>query len=979
MSIRSLVPLACSSRTEMLLQEGLEQLDLVSREAESSSEKVERKINSRKSKLTLKINKMPKWAKHHIQIYTRFRKVLSEVQSLGGGSEIPSGITEIFERSSKALCALGEKVNHVAFLKLLRPPESLPYADSTRMATLSDVGENPSHRNVHDWELNYALLCSAYEKTDDKSVKESIRFLIMNYLSKAAFLNAGQSYGYINDQEAELFKDMLQLGQITMGGSYHRTTDKGQSFCGILGIEKKIGARRDNPTNILVMERVDVQDLFKVGFIVAPDLSRPDEIVALLVKQFEANIDKFPEENFPFPILLDITDQIGQSLITGGEESKIAEYERRQGLARVQILDAWQRAAEQIKAKYTSRKDIQEKVADYLKVNTAVVSRAQFNEDLAVCGMHFNMFEEGDFDGIDHESFTSAQSDREGYICGKLKEWAGWAAVSVGAVSFRRAIASLAAKPEDLVGFGAVQSVKYSVVGRSDVIQFPNPKDLISTSVFDSFKSLGDGQIEGASEAEQLLAKTTSRMIVTLLKQIPEASWLEKQEDLAIRELTQTAVFKIMQDMATAIHKKDSFREFSQAIDRVHAQLTTLLEIYSPFDTETFEGRYGSYLEPIVPASITPKIGLGRSAMNVFSGINEVLISEKPNLVRTCDPDSYYEEVDVVGGAKTLNEVLADEDVLEVDLFMTEFYHNINVDVDHVHYGKSDVVGDIKRIFREKPRTEKLTVALDTTIDFVDSKDLQRLLHECEEEIQSGRLNIVAFRSGQKFDMLGFDNYFGGPFVVINNGDSRWDGFKKLTTDGNFQTDKLSQQYFTWMASTGVDTTDAYKRMIFENTKAVLEMVPESLRPENNTDVCVSAVDDDVISPFIDIKVDLPGEWDTTDLHTWIYQRFMQIFLHEKKLVYRRGSFGFAHPNITLIEPKMRINPGLDAAEGKLYKQFFLDLEQKVAEMKAERTLSLPDTLEKEVVLPKTTLRDASIDAGVLSLHGEDDLDFSGV
>lgn len=140
------------------------------------------------------------------------------------------------------------------------------------------------------------------------------------------------------------------------------------------------------------------------------------------------------------------------------------------------------------------------------------------------------------------------------------------------------------------------------------------------------------------------------------------------------------------------------------------------------------------------------------------------------------------------------------------------------------------------------------------------------------------------------------------------------------------------------MASAGLDHIDKYKRLIFDNTRAILNMVPEGLKPAPDKDVCICDFDADVKTPFIDIKIHCADLDQREELRVWTQRRFVEIFTEENKLVYRRGSFGFLHPNITWIDPKMRINPGLDPDENALYLKFFAEFETKVTE------LTSPDT-----------------------------------
>ena len=106
-------------------------------------------------------------------------------------------------------------------------------------------------------------------------------------------------------------------------------------------------------------------------------------------------------------------------------------------------------------------------------------------------------------------------------------------------------------------------------------------------------------------------------------------------------------------------------------------------------------------------------------------------------------------------------------------------------------------------------------------------------------------------------------------------------------------------------------------------------------KPSPGKAVCVCTFEQDVKTPFIDIKIDLPEE-QKDELQGWVIEHFIHLFLLENRLVYRRGSFGFANPNITWIDPKMRINPGIDPSETRIYQQFFVDLEAKITEMQGQ-------------------------------------------
>jgi hypothetical protein len=912
----------------------IQALNDLAAEAEESGHQVNRHLSNLRGRaytwLSSKVGKMPKWAQAHIQAHKHLEDAVHKMMEKGKSADIPETVIATLQRSKRALHAIGRKVDHALFLKAILPPPETADPTLSRLVTPLSSTSKAAAARFSEWELNFALLYSAYQRTDNEDIKSTIRFLMINYLAKAAFLNLSTEVPLDSEEDMERYAAMGQVGQLTLGGLYHRTAGETSSIDSMLQLDDKLGAP-ELVGGYVPLETTEIQELYNVSFVTTPDLTRPDEIVTVLVNQFEANLDRFPDENLEFPILIDITDQIGQSIITENNPDKITEYQAKRQLAKAQIKEIVQRAADIIKARYPDRLDIQSKISDYIITNTAIVSRVRVSDHIAILGLYGTLFDATDFD--ENDVTIPPDVERRNFIDIRIREWIGKSALGLGAVSFRQAIAERCTDPEALHLYGLGRPGIYAVPGKTDTIIYARPSDVTRTHVFGRFSSIAQGADPGVGEAQTLLAKVTVSLITTLLTRIPEAEWTDRQHDPAIRELTQKAAFRLFQHVATAMDNVHDFRIFSQSIDRMHAELTTLLMLYSPFDPHAFDENYARFLQPIFPEGMRPSIvGVARSAMNVFTGVNAIILKNNPNPVRICAEHSYYEEVSLVGGTKTLQSVLDDPAIDKVDIYATEFYHNIEVDPDYTHYQKGRVIEDIRSIFTRKPETDQLTVTIDATIDFAQSADIKELLQAFETEIREGKLNIVIFRSGQKFDMYGFDNYFGCPFYVINNGAAKWAEFNRLKTDEVFQTDRLSLQYFSWMTEAGPEMVDEYKKRIFDNTQAILREVPPSLMPEVGREVCVSTFEEGVLTPFIDIKIDLADEGDKEDLRRWVQQRFMELFIAEGKLAYRRGSFGFAHPNITWIAPKMRINPGIDPTEIKIYQQFFRDLAAKVEE-----------------------------------------------
>ena len=238
-------------------------------------------------------------------------------------------------------------------------PAPLPrvYSDPSKLLNPVQPNASPAFASMREWELNFGLLYSAYQRTDNEETKTIIRFLMTNYLQKAGYLNQNSRI-VLSDPNMSRYQNMLQLGQMTNGGMYHRSASELRQM-DLLNLESKIGSPAEVSEDLIPIDTIEIEWLFKLGFVTTPDLSKPEEIVDILVKQFEAHIAQFPGTNMELPILIDITEQIGPSLITDGDAGKIKLYEEKKQTAKEQIVKIFKQAAEKIQAKYPDPVDIQ--------------------------------------------------------------------------------------------------------------------------------------------------------------------------------------------------------------------------------------------------------------------------------------------------------------------------------------------------------------------------------------------------------------------------------------------------------------------------------------------------------------------------------------------------------------------------------------------------------------------------------------------
>ena len=291
----------------------------------------------------------------------------------------------------------------------------------------------------------------------------------------------------------------------------------------------------------------------------------------------------------------------------------------------------------------------------------------------------------------------------------------------------------------------------------------------------------------------------------------------------------------------------------------------------------------------------------------------------------------YYEIASIYGSKCHFEEVLADDEVKTVDLYCGQFNPNVSVDPDDHHYMQRDIASDVRQLLEKKPAIKHMTVAVDCTIDYVNSQKIKQLLETFREEIQSGKLNFVFSKSGQKMDMFGVDNYFGSPYYIVNNGDPCWNAFKSVLDLPAHKTDALSTQWFCLANKYAADFQEAYRKAIFDNTRTILDHIPQAIQHDPTRprpDICVSTAERKVDACFIDLKVfgDHPSE-KALRIIGYLYQKCEErgIKVHSKQ------SWGFFHVNVDRITTgatfeTIRINPGLNPEENAVLIEFFQDL-----------------------------------------------------
>src|SRR5579862_2796633 len=425
-----------------------------------------------------------------------------------------------------------------------------------------------------------------------------------------------------------------------------------------------------------------------------------------------------------------------------------------------------------------------------------------------------------------------------------------------------------------------------------------------------------------------LLFQATAQILKDLCRAIPQTKWEEIMHSPTRFAAVQLCLNKIKQQLDLIIQEGDgfSFHDTVSHIELIHADIASLLEIFSPFSLGDFIDAFRCHLT-CIPQELKPLTGYGlhASGMTSLAGIYkaaEKMLGKPPRILY--GENTYFEcilSAEHIVVPKSITEA-SEEDWEQVDLILAQFnpvLKRINFQVTEyqaTEYHIEDIALVLHRALKNR-EGRPLSLALDGTLDYSNSMRVKDLLLVFQKEIETGALNVSCYRSGIKFDLFGMDNYCGGPFFAIHNQDEKWSDFDALLTDPALLTDRLSLNWFALAFQNAAPYLESYRKQIFDNTHAVLNKIPKRLFSKEPLKYRVIPMDSDTDPAFIDIKIFGP-------LHPIRGSVLVGGLLTLKCMqagfpLFYRPSIGFNHPNLTVLFGKgcttVRLTIGLDPAQ----------------------------------------------------------------
>lgn len=495
--------------------------------------------------------------------------------------------------------------------------------------------------------------------------------------------------------------------------------------------------------------------------------------------------------------------------------------------------------------------------------------------------------------------------------------------------------------------FGSFEALRNDAVVRrfGDVVAGAAPRHPLAGSLV---PSEGDGvrQYEPHHVGRPYIHQLGGIMLKQL-QALPQAAF-----DAPGRPVLEYLCNRIVGHLENALAAQDSQVRFLDHMHLVNEEITTALTLLRPYDRAALDLGLPTLAgpRPDVPG-IAPRYAIANGGMNalsmVLSGVQAQKGSASLNVLM--QRRSYYEEsAYAVGeiaryrqfafdGRDAGHGVLALQDQLAggapLDLFVAEFHHNVTTDDNR--YAPENVAKQVQALLASDPPVlaSPCTIAIDTTMNLSNQSDITGFLMAVKEHIDSGRLNVVLFRSGQKFDMGGMDHLNAGLMATYNN-PAHFERYNGGTREAFFEPSRTTLQGMLHLETHARVELDSYRQAIANANRSLTGPLNPARLPRalialgNETTLTGSAMlqlapSSDPNAMFLDIRSPISAGYPALARDKClkaVMLRFQKLAVANDLPCGDRPSFGFPHLNISDIvgveNAKLRLTLGLEPEAG---------------------------------------------------------------
>lgn len=740
------------------------------------------------------------------------------------------------------------------------------------------ASKNPIDPSLHEWTVHYSLMqaIDASSQSATEKTREKLRFLAANYLYKNAPRPQPMRQAF-----SELSSHFHENGVTKPTDSYHRSyTNKLTSAA--RKINKAYALGNDAP--LILTDTLHIQHLFPLKFI-ATD-GEPHAV--------EAAIEKMIATQFAKPILIDLTPQMGDCLT---DDKRFRPKFKQFKFVLSEIIRDIAKKSNEDASQLKKR----------IFANISCIASLQTDQATGIKALPITLSQVGN-------------------VSPALELFVVSTGIGMGSVPFRSLLIE-----EFTQETGTLATGKKGDTPLIPALLYQSPLDLLNTRAFSDFNR--DISSPSTNGATSLFGKMISDALSALLNKTTAIRWNEIHRDTAKGQALQITLFRIQQQLAEARLALGDYNSFMQKIELIYAGIGTLLDILQPYNDDAFSEIFLAAIEPQIPSSLKSSVRthLGKTAVNTCAAI----LAAKPDANRTFSDGLYFEEMFLTGAERRFDNIIGTAPLKSIDLYFGQFNSNIEIAHDFTHYKRRDIAKDVQTLLTLGLAADHLTVAVDCTIDKLPSDNVRDLLQTFEQEIKDGKLNFIFFESGVKVAQFGMDTYAGSPFYLVNNGGPQWSVYNEIGNHPAHKTDRLSAQWFALAYDKLLDPLREYRQIIFDNTRAILDAMPDSFLP----DIRVNTAAKDMDTAFIDIKIS--GRFNRARAYAFIGKLYKEL-MERNVRVHQRASFGFYHVNANIIEhdvpeavKTIRLTIGANKEENETLINFFRNYQ-------AERSLPTP-------------------------------------
>lgn len=289
----------------------------------------------------------------------------------------------------------------------------------------------------------------------------------------------------------------------------------------------------------------------------------------------------------------------------------------------------------------------------------------------------------------------------------------------------------------------------------------------------------------------------------------------------------------------------------------------------------------------------------------IFESMQEMKSSKKRNqtIVVNTQGDDFREKI---RGLQEKKE--------KIDLFFIDFHSSFSEK--NLTYKKNDVKAAIKELLDSGVAERPLTVAIDTTIGcFIQSDEVDDLLIAYKEQIDSGELNIITYKSHQKFDSFGTDKVGGGSYCVYSGNPNYIKEFRKLDKakrgKESDQPDLLNYQALAHIYHSTLPALEEYKRRIFANADYVYQRINPAFKcdPRVGFDKLIS------LATKPDDHMHCLSIYIPNTEYSLFMGNLKRRFVDAELPISFRSSYGYRTATWTDVEPCIRFSIGIEDRE----------------------------------------------------------------